>query len=261
MKCKNCGASLNLEDAYCKYCGAPNDLAKEHIRDMSQYKKEFEQTKSDVQRKTNITASISVRVVILVVLIVLIFIVALLYGQSYSLFRWKQQRYAEKHVDEISAQLDTYLEEGEFEKFYGTLRTYYLTSTMDTPYDKYSNLAQTASRYHYLLDECRSIASPDPYDNAYQSYKELSESVNSFYKRDYPETMQYPDMLSENDITYIREMHEEIKALLVTYVGLTAEEADSLKDLSEAERTMLIVGKYHDNENENSKTDESFNAE
>lgn len=57
MKCKNCGGEVRLEDLHCPYCGSPNEEAMRHARDMQHYRKEFQQTSSQVRILLALTSS------------------------------------------------------------------------------------------------------------------------------------------------------------------------------------------------------------
>ena len=42
VNCKNCGAPLSLNDAFCPHCGTPNPEAQEHLKKLRQLDEQFE---------------------------------------------------------------------------------------------------------------------------------------------------------------------------------------------------------------------------
>ncbi len=246
MKCKNCGAELNLEDPYCRYCGAPNEFAQQHIRDMQHYQGDFEETKADVYRKNNSSAGIAVRIIITAVLCLAIIITWMLGGSSYSVYRWKQRSTANKNYQTFSAQMDAYLEQGDYEAFDAFCKHYGIYGYWDSKYESYSNLISAANHYSYIVETIREIVTPDSYGSRYNEYKSLSDLLTSFYKYDFPDTRDSYEELSDTDKKYIYDMQENISALLIADLGLSQEEAEQLKDLSESQRARLIEGKYHE---------------
>ncbi len=245
MKCKNCGAELNLEDPYCRYCGAPNEFAQQHIRDMEHYQKEFEQTKKDVYSKTGSYVGITSRIIVLVVIIALILGSVILTNNSYMLYSWNQKRIADKNYKKFSQQLDSYLENGEYEKIHAFAEYYRIYSYDDGKYEKYNNVISAANHYYYIMDDCRQIATE--VEGSEAAYRSLASSVNSFIRYDIPDSSSNSyKVYTDEDTAYILDMYENIKAMLVTYVGVTDEEAESLLELSERKRTILIEGIYYD---------------
>ena len=48
MKCKSCGANLEIDTAFCPYCGKANPVAKKHREDMARFEKDYKDTKKAV---------------------------------------------------------------------------------------------------------------------------------------------------------------------------------------------------------------------
>ena len=58
VNCKNCGAPLTLNDAFCPHCGTPNPEAQEHLKKLQQLDQRFEDASLEVAaevRKSRIT--------------------------------------------------------------------------------------------------------------------------------------------------------------------------------------------------------------
>ena len=50
VNCKNCGAPLSLNDAFCPHCGTPNPEAQEHLRKLEALDQQFQ--RFDEKHKT-----------------------------------------------------------------------------------------------------------------------------------------------------------------------------------------------------------------
>ena len=48
VNCKNCGAPLSLNDAYCPHCGTPNPEAQEHLKKLKQLDAKMESARQEV---------------------------------------------------------------------------------------------------------------------------------------------------------------------------------------------------------------------
>lgn len=87
MKCKNCGSNLEIENAYCPYCGRENPFAKKHRDDMKKYASDYNSTKDEVISRSRNVNTKAVKAAV-IALTVAAFIALLFYfGISESLKR------------------------------------------------------------------------------------------------------------------------------------------------------------------------------
>ena len=73
MKCKYCGANLQLTDAFCPYCGKPNPRAERYAKDKQYYEQDYAETSQKVKRVWKLSYDWMTRGITLVVLGVLVF--------------------------------------------------------------------------------------------------------------------------------------------------------------------------------------------
>ena len=73
MKCKYCGANLQLTDAVCPYCGKPNPRAERYTKDKQYYEQDYAETSQKVKRVWKLSYDWMTRGITLVVLGVLVF--------------------------------------------------------------------------------------------------------------------------------------------------------------------------------------------
>ncbi len=240
MKCKNCGAELGLEDAYCRYCGAPNEFAQKHIKDMQTYQRSYEQTERSVHRTTKAFAGTAIRAVILSILIVVALSGVFLIRHTYSVDYVYRQFVRDKNHKAISATLDSYLADRDYLKFYGVCSYYGIHSYNDEGvYEKYNQMVRLTEIYQAVVDDLRRIATPSEYANQFIRYENLADDVNYMFAYE----MAKPELIEGEGEMFV-DMKENIKAALIAYADLTPEEAASLETLEDVERKKLIEGKY-----------------
>ena len=240
MKCPHCGANLSLEDERCPYCGQINEQARIHVRDMKRYQGEFSRTQAEVYRKTSRFGAITARCILLGVLLFLLIVSFALRGSSYSIARSLKTSDAKKHAAEYTAQMDALLEEGrylEFSEFceYHQLDTYY-----KGPFEKYGAL-RTASRYFLqVYTDIATFRMPGEYTNdRLPGY--LAESLNNYYRYTGEEQISnFAECDTEQTWDAVAGMDRQLAGMLTGCLGISQEEAESLRSQKEARRSLII---------------------
>ena len=118
MKCKYCGANLQLTDAVCPYCGKPNPRAERYTKDKQYYEQDYAETSQKVKRVWKLSYDWMTRGITLVVLDVLVFsflfVTFLADDHSY----YKKQDAAVANFTSVSEQMDQYLAAGKYEQYF-----------------------------------------------------------------------------------------------------------------------------------------------
>lgn len=244
MKCASCGGNLSLEDVVCPYCDALNEHAVEHIRQMNQYKREFEGTKKEVYSVTKGYAGITVRAVICAILVLCIAVLIVIKSHSYDV-RWELEEWnARKHADEYCLQMDRYLEERD----YIGLSTFCIEKNInvyDEEYSKYKGIVNVAAQYTQIYMNIMRMRESELLGT--DSIRYLADSLDYFYDTWNPESYMYVGEDAEQQ-QILSEIREQAHALLRTYCGLTAEDMDEFPDLSSGKRAALIEERMNDAE-------------
>ena len=240
MKCKYCGGNISLEMAYCPYCGKPNEHAMRHAKEMQEYQEVYEQTRNDVQEKAHRFTGTTVRVIVIALLVLVIVGLLVLAGNGYALKRaWKQNQ-AEKHAQEMMAQMDAYLEEEDFIAFTSFCEENYI-DTYETVFEAYVPVDRAARSFSYVYMQIMRIACPPTYAEQDSQISVLAEQLNYFYEAlDMTQYEYYENIDEEKAQVAFAAMEEKVNVLLMSYCGLTKEEAESLKGMSEAQRAVTI---------------------
>ncbi len=243
MECKYCGGKLRLTDAKCPYCGMENEENRKHAEDMKHFKGQFENTKKNVYQTTRRYTQISVQIVMIAALIVSILMVGVAEHSSYSIRRVLVQWKTENSYEEYSKILDTYLEEEDFIAFQAFCAEKYIGST-DGAYEKYVPLKMAANYYAYCYQNIMQAGFYEgkEYGTSLEWYIEnLSGQLSGFYSNlDLERYYYYENYDCEQNKKAIEAMRQNMRYLLITYCGLTMEEAIECETLNEGRRTVLL---------------------
>lgn len=244
MKCPNCGGNLSLEDNYCPYCGKPNALARRHVSDMEQFKQDYEKTKEEV-RESHLSAGffkgLIARVILLSVLVVGIIISLTMLRDVYSI-RYKMEiKDSTRHAAEYMDQLEDYLGDEDYITAYQFMKIHEMDFIH--VYQKYSAVRYVLFEYDDVCDTIMQIVFPRKYGTYDDLPKQLSDSLREFYKSGKRRgTYLGEDMVAYQQFTrqHYEKMKDRINELLVTYLDLSKEQAESLEEKSDANRYLII---------------------
>ena len=242
MKCKYCGGDVSLDDHFCQHCGRPVDQAQRHQKEMEQFETEFEETKKEALDRIGVHSgggtAVGIRLAMICALIVALF--AIVIGMDpYNVHQRREKNAAKKNFEAYTAQLDEYLENRDYAAFSAFCRIHELDYNDD--FKEYRGIVNAVSHYHYIYRGLQELAfATDKNLSSGYYLNEISKHINSFYEDTgndyYSRTAEDPERVQ----TVIDEVEADFKVLLVRYLELTNEEADSLGTLSKSKRTVLI---------------------
>ena len=241
MKCPHCGSPIRLEDKYCSYCGLPNDLAAQHQKDMNQYRKKFNQTRSEVLDSTRRTRKKVASFMVLAVMILLIVGSYQVEQHAWTVENWLTKRQIQLHKKEHISELEQMIDEQDplrlgvyFEQYSLYLdddfRAYYAVKNIS---DYFENIFQYVAGQ--LADEDSSGS-----DSKARTIRYLANSLNDIFQIEANYDYDADLYFSENRLAYIHAVQDDTRALLVTYLGLTQDEAESFDALSASRQYTLL---------------------
>jgi len=240
MKCGHCGGNLTLEMLACPYCGKENPHAKQHISDMKRYQGDFSETRSEVYSVVNRYSGIAVRSVIIVILLIAIVAMGVIASESYSIRRHMEKTNSAKHVEEYMEIMDAYLAEEDYLSFDAFCDAHYIGG-YDDSYTEYRPVILTATQYSTISYYLMKIVTATNRENQERYLGYMADSVEYFYKyMDIEQFEYYEGAVCEENEQRLRQMEESMQMLFRTYLGLSAEDAASLKEMSHAKRMVLI---------------------
>ncbi len=242
MKCPHCGANIGLEDAFCAYCGKPNEMAKKHQADMRHYQKEFTKTQNEIYSKSRKLAKLTAPFVILMILIALN-----IAGVMFNVFSWDigtsmLEKKVQENMEAHQARIDEYIERGDYHGLSGYFNSNNLY--MVDAFDEYTAVVNTADNYFSVYRQLVNIVreKESSYYEEDLSYRLKTIVDNMGYVFDVENQYSYraDEYLSKDKMKMIHEIQDRTKAILVSYGGLTIEESEQLLDLSYARRMELL---------------------
>lgn len=240
MKCKNCGGEIRLEDLYCPYCGSENTQARQHAMDMQKYQAAFQQTRQDVTQKAGRDSKRAVRIAAIAFLLLAIAVNIFIQANSYLLSISLERHRISKNIEQFLQEADRYLDEEDylgFSSYYSRMRLV----TYDDSYARYYPLYRISQSYTYAERQIMELVNPGRYSSMAHISKYASEYIQSFYESLDPDNYSsYEDFGSEWTQRHIANMKESMESLLTAYLGMTAEEAQSMQELSRGNRALLI---------------------
>lgn len=238
MKCESCGGNLSLEDVVCPHCDALNEHAVQHIRDMNKYRREFQGTQKEVQEVARNHSGIMVRVVAVCILIVLIVVGFILNKELYSIHGDMIERKAIKNAEQNMEMLDRYIEEGDYSAF-NVFFSYTGVNTYSGPYEKYNRLRSATMHYANIYGSIMRLKKVDEYGTRETILKSIGDDMSYFYRFFQKDDFYYVEE-SDWQYPYICDIEDRIKALLITYMGVTREDVQNFREMTTAERNLVI---------------------
>ena len=236
VNCKKCGAPLSLGEAFCPYCGEANPEAQEHLKKLRTLDEQFQSASREVTAEVKKSKKGYGILVILVMLLLANLVVFAMHQMSYDI---ADRIIAGKMTEsEIKAQLDQFLEEGEYIELDLFMNKFSLSYRDYEDYSKISYLAgyqnrmiQSMTRYLYSSD-----AYDDPLVATCEAIADYEEEYTSLKKRDNSETVRF----------HMEKINTEVNGFLRNYLGLTEEDLAGIKDLSESSILILVNERLND---------------
>lgn len=242
MKCTNCGKKIGIEDRVCPYCQTENKLATRHEKNMARYDRKFKKTQGEVEGSTKRMEGLGIRAIILAVLMIGILVTSVVSAGNYADPDTEKIKEADakKHSAEYAAQLDRYLERGDYLEFAAFVYSHEV-SFWEKDYEKFRSVNYCASYYYECIRHMESVilrsTDPDYWDST-----DLNISHFCSYLHEFQETfaVQREREKKESYVDCMYDMDENLRALLRTYLKMNDEEVDSFLELSEAKMAVRM---------------------
>lgn len=231
VNCKNCGAPLSLDNAYCPHCGTANPEAQEHLKKLAKLDSDYKKTKFDVLNEVKKNKSGYGLLTILVIILLANLLLIPLHASSYEIA--DRITASKMPVDDVKKQLNNYLDNKQYTEFV-------------TCYDKYAveySKYREYNRIYYLsssfvrIKECISdyYFGKDLYtDMLIRGCHNIKE-----YKDDYDRYKKKPDS-EQISSEYFTQLNDELDLFLQSFLNLSDEDIDSISSISESELLVLV---------------------
>ena len=231
MKCKKCGANLEIDHAFCPYWGVKNPIAQKHREDMKRFAKDYADTKKEVidntkkfNRKTFFMTIIAITFVLVAILVLIN-----VFGSKirYKLEKDRKLKNTFKYTEQVEDLINK-------EDYLGLaiLKDKYGLKTYDTPIEKYNEIIRASEIYSDIFEYTLICL----YDKEPSSIIDAG-SISEYCKSLYDLLGRTQDSYAESEVTKVV---KELNLFFETYLDLTKEETESFPRLTEAQRSMII---------------------
>lgn len=241
MKCKYCGGDVTLDDHFCPHCGRPVDQSQRHHQEMKQYETEFEETRQEALEKISVSSgggtAVGIRLAAIIVLVIAI-VTAFIRLDPYYAAERKAARDVKKHFAEYTQEVDTLLENRDYLALSSFIKVHDLNS--NDQFREYSEIFDSVYAYTRIYQGLQQLAFSDE-DSIQSMYylQTLSRSYNDFYEIMNDSHYSWTEDIEKTEAA-AADMEADLAVLVQKYLGLTKEETDSLKGLSDSRRTILL---------------------
>ena len=228
VNCKNCGAPLSLNEAFCPHCGTANPEAQEHLKKLKDLDERFDNASREVAIEVKKSKKGYGILLILVMLLLANLVVFVLHSATYDI---ADRIIAGKMSDsEIKAQLDEFLDKGEYIELELFMKKFTLSYKDYRDYNLIANLAgyqdrmiDAVTQYLYGTENYS-----DPLVRICEAVTDYEEEYGYLKKSD-----------SETVCFHIEQINIEVNGFLKSYLKLTDEDLAGLKDMSSS--SLLIL--------------------
>lgn len=250
MRCQSCNAHLSIDDEKCPYCGTPNPEAVKHRQDMLRFSGEFHSTKSSVLKTSTQTAQKYVRITMICIMAILVIVSFLILENSWNISSAIQKSEAKRNHKEYTALLDRYEADGDaisFVTFYEEKNLYGIQY-----FEKYQHYYRAASNYQYIYYELLALFEEEHWEGAHaDSIRYLCDNLENYYR--YLEEEHYSfyeetGMYDEIHLQAVENLTQKLEALIKLSFSLSEEDMESFRNLSNAEKQVLIERRYKEHE-------------
>ncbi len=229
VNCKNCGAPLSLNEAFCPHCGTANPEAQEHLKKLKDLDERFDNASREVAIEVKKSKKGYGILLILVMLLLANLVVFVLHSATYDI---ADRIIAGKMSDsEIKAQLDEFLDKGEYIELELFMKKFTLSYKDYRDYNLIANLAgyqdrmiDAVTQYLYGTENYS-----DPLVRICEAVTDYEEEYGYLKKSD-----------SETVCFHIEQINTEVNGFLKSYLKLTDEDLAGLKDMSSSALLILV---------------------
>ncbi len=239
MKCRSCHADLQIDDEVCRYCDTVNPRFKKHRKNMQRYQTEFSYTKKVVYEKAKKQSNKSTAIISITILILINIALFILTESLWSIERALYNIEIEKSLDLHTENINTYIAEENYMDLYFYFEHHEIYRV--DAFDNYQKVRYALEQYYSIYDRLLSYTTLENYyyDSGETAMK-ISYDLDFYYSFTTPGTYYDPDQFTPEFLELMQNVENEINVLLMTYANLDEEAISSLRELSDAERAILI---------------------
>lgn len=238
MKCKKCGASIEIENNYCPYCGTENPYFQQHRKEMSFLKEDYEKTKDQVMEKHKKIAGFSVKIAAICILVAVDLLLLILAGNMWSLMGSYEKVQAKRNLTEYRERLEKYEKERDyllFSAFYEEKNLYGVEG-----FEDFETVYRVCSNYQYIYKYIIDLGKEKSYPTDEERIKYICDNLDYLYDSMVQKEYSDPEQFQGEHKALMDDLKYDLKALFITYGGITEEEAEKFPEMSYGKRQIAL---------------------
>ncbi|MBR5897107.1 MAG: zinc ribbon domain-containing protein [Lachnospiraceae bacterium] len=246
MKCPSCGANLQIDHAFCPYCGKANPVAQKHREDMKRYANDYKKTKEEVIGNTRKFNKITFRITaIAITLAAIAGVIVLSVSQSrlsYNVYREKRSLNAPQYYEEVMR----LIEEEDYIGLDALASAKGVRSYGGKELKDYSGVFRASECYSEVFQKLMACLSDLNISDS--DITSLASNIYRFYKS----FDSYSDYGKDNElvIKFNADIQSDMKLLLSTYLGISKETAEKVGTMSEGQISVMIEEVFREKDSE-----------
>ena len=237
MKCKYCGSNLGIEDEFCPYCGKVNKKAAKYLAEKNKYLNEYEQTKTEVKKKSISAGRMGRLIVIGLMLVAILFMkISISRNSDFDYREKKNESDIAKEVNRNKDNISLALQEMEKNREYMALESYMLNYRLrgSNEYDDYFRVFTAVIDYRVICEDIMNIL--DGYDGyGGKTKKDWCDDTaiyisgwNSYVEGGFWGDSPDSPMHSGEHGAFLSDIKKDTQDIVQVYFDLTDEQASSM---------------------------------
>lgn len=236
MKCPSCGSNLQIDNAFCPYCGAKNPVAQKHREDMKRYAEDYKKTKEEVignTRKFNKT-TLRVTAIALTVAAIVGVIALTMFKDRLGMQMYRKHR--NMNAPQYFEQVEQLVGEEDYLRLDALVTAKGIAYGNNKRMDEYTGVFRVTDHYAEVFTQLMYMLTDSSISDS--EIDVLSTEINSFYRS----FKNYSDYGKDNEMVqkYLSDIKQDMSLLLKTYLKLSDETAAGLETMSEGNIFIMV---------------------
>lgn len=236
MKCPSCGSNLQIDNAFCPYCGAKNPVAQKHREDMKRYAEDYKKTKEEVignTRKFNKT-TLRVTAIALTVAAIVGVIALTMFKDRLGMQMYRKHR--NMNAPQYFEQVEQLVGEEDYLRLDALVTAKGIAYGNNKRMDEYTGVFRVTDHYAEVFTQLMYMLTDSSISDS--EIDVLSTEINSFYRS----FKNYSDYGKDNETVqkYLSDIKQDMSLLLKTYLKLSDETAAGLETMSEGNIFIMV---------------------
>lgn len=236
MKCPSCGSNLQIDNAFCPYCGAKNPVAQKHREDMKRYAEDYKKTKEEVIGNTRKFNKTTLRVTAIALTVAAIVGVIALTMFKDRLGMQMYHKHRNMNAPQYFEQVEQLVEKEDYLRLDALVTAKGIAYGNNKRMDEYTGVFRVTDYYAEVFTQLMYMLTDSSISDS--EIDVLSTEINSFYRS----FKNYSDYGKDNETVqkYLSDIKQDMSLLLKTYLKLSDETAAGLETMSEGNIFIMV---------------------